>query len=83
MYETVFVSFAPSVKEYERLPEETKEKLINDKDFVGDIYLNNIKKVSTPFILEKGLRIQDDNYKWLEFYDYNSKVRLLSCDINP
>jgi predicted RNA-binding protein associated with RNAse of E/G family len=26
--------------------------------------------------LENGLCIQDNNYKWLEFYDYSSQVRL-------
>lgn len=51
-------------------------KNIDEKDFKGDIYLNIIKKVSTPFLLENGLCIQDNNYKWLEFYDYSSKVRL-------
>ncbi len=26
--------------------------------------------------MENGLCIQDNNYKWLEFYDYSSQVRL-------
>jgi len=58
------------------LEAEERIKNINEEDFKGDIYLNIINKVSKPFLLENGLCIQDDNYKWLEFYDYNSKVRL-------
>ena len=55
---------------------EQRIKTINEKDFKGDIYLNIFKEVSAPFVLENGLCIQDTNYKWLEFYDYNSKVRM-------
>ena len=58
------------------LESEERIKHINDSCFKGDIYLNIIKKVSTPFLLENGICIQDDNYKWLEFYDYDSKIRL-------
>lgn len=42
----------------------------------GDIYLNHFIKISNPYLLENGLCIQDNNYKWLEFYDYSSQVRL-------
>lgn len=69
--------FADSVNKYENVIEvEQKIKLINEENFKGDIYLNNFKRVSAPYLLEKGLCIQDNNYKWIEFYDYNSKVRL-------
>lgn len=69
--------FANSFNKFGNVLEaEERIKNINDNIFKGDIYLNIIKKVSTPFLLENGLCIQDDNYKWLEFYDYNSKVRL-------
>jgi len=69
--------FADSVKKYENaLVVEQKIKEINDEDFKGDIYLNHFKKLKQPYILDNGLCIQDINYKWLEFYDYNSKVRL-------
>ena len=49
---------------------------LDKEDFKGDIYLNNFKKISVPYLLENGLCIQDSNYKWLEFYDYNSRIRL-------
>ena len=69
--------FADQVKEYPNILDiEQKLKTINNNDFSGDIYLNHYKKVKEPFILENGLCICDDEYKWLEFYDYNSKVRL-------
>ena len=55
---------------------EEKIKNIDKEEFKGDIYLNIFKKVVTPFLLKNGLCIQDTNYKWLEFYDYNSKVRM-------
>ena len=69
--------FATSVTKYENVLEVAQSiKSINNEDFVGDIFLNHFKKISEPFILDNGLCIQDTNYKWLEFYDYTSKVRL-------
>lgn len=69
--------FANSFNKFGNVLEaEERIKDINEEDFEGDIYLNIIKKVSIPYILENGLCIQDNDYKWLEFYDYNSKVRL-------
>ena len=69
--------FATSVTKYENVLEVSQSiKSINNEDFVGDIFLNNFKKISNPIILDNGLCIQDINYKWLEFYDYTSKVRL-------
>ncbi len=58
--------------------ESVKQKLlsINDNDFKGDIYLNNFTKIKNPYILENGICMRDTGYKWLEFYDYNSRVRL-------
>lgn len=55
---------------------ETKIKSVKNEDFTGDIYLHNFIKVKKPFILSKGLCIRDTDYKWLEFYDYNSKILL-------
>lgn len=55
---------------------ERKIKSINNEDFIGDIYLNNFKKVTIPYMLENGVCLQDNNYKWLEFYNYNAKVLL-------
>lgn len=51
-------------------------KSFSEDDFQGDVYLNNFIKINKKFILENGVCIQDTDYKWLEFYDYNSKVRL-------
>ena len=55
---------------------EQKIKSINEEDFVGDIYLDYFKQVSKPYILDNGTCMMDTNYKWLEFYDYNAKVKL-------
>lgn len=55
---------------------EGKIKNVNDENFNGDIYLNDFKKVSKPYLLENGECILDNNYKWLEFYDYNLKTKL-------
>ena len=69
--------FANSVNRYGNVLEiENKIKTINNKDFKGDIYLNNYIKISKPYFLENGLCIQDTNYKWLKFYNYSSKVQL-------
>ena len=51
-------------------------KSFDDKSFKGDLYLNHFSKVSKPFVLEKGLKILDTGFNWLEFYDYSSRVRL-------
>ena len=69
--------FANSVNRYGNVLEvEHKIKSIYSEDFKGDIYLNNYIKVSEPYFLDKGLCIQDNNYKWLKFYDYSSKFEL-------
>ena len=53
-----------------------KLKSIDEKDFKGDIYLNYFIEVAKPFELYKGVYLYDNEYKWLEFYDYKSRVRL-------
>ena len=47
---------------------ESKIKPVNETEFVGDIYLNNFKQITKPFLLDNGLCILDKDYKWLEFY---------------
>lgn len=51
-------------------------KSVKDNSFTGDVCYYNFKnadiKISTP----KGKVIIDNDYKLLEFYDYNSKVKL-------
>lgn len=49
---------------------------VTDEYFNGDVYCYNFIEVNTPMIIPNGKRILDNNYKWLEFYDYSSKVRL-------
>ena len=69
--------FANRINKYGNVLEaEYKIKSINNVDFKGDVYLNNFIKISEPYFLENGLCIQNTNYKWLEFYDYSSKVKL-------
>ncbi len=69
--------FANSVNRYGNVLEvEHKIKHINNEDFKGDIYLNKYIKVSEPYFLDNGLCIQDNNYKWLKFFDYDSKTQL-------
>lgn len=59
--------------------DEVERKIINVNEdcFKGDIVLNIFKKMNNPYIIsDTGIYIANNNYKWLEFYDYNSKVRL-------
>ena len=48
-----------------------------DSVFKGDIAFVQFKEMSEPFILpDINLCIADNNYKWLEFYDYRKKYCL-------
>ena len=53
-------------------------KIISVKDdyFSGDIYFYNFIEVKDKILIPNGKSIMDNNYKWLEFYDYSSKVKL-------
>lgn len=55
-----------------------KQKVIsiNEKNFSGDIYFYDFIDVETKMIIPKGKCILDNGYKWLEFYDYSSKIKL-------
>ena len=54
-----------------------KIKSLNNSDFVGDIALIKFNKMNKPYMIENiNLCMANDNYKWLEFYDYNKKYRL-------
>ena len=69
--------FADMVKDMENVIKiEQSLKSIDNEDFKGDIHLNHFIEISEPFVLDKGLCIQDTEYKWLEFYDYTAKYRL-------
>lgn len=49
---------------------------VNDKCFSGDIYYYNFVEVKDKITIPDGKFIMDNNYKWLEYYDYNSKIKL-------
>ena len=53
-------------------------KIISVKDdyFNGDIYFYNFIEVKNKILIPNGKCIMDNKYKWLEFYDYSSKVKL-------
>ena len=49
---------------------------INNKYFSGDICYYNFVDVKEKITIPNGKCIMDNNYKWLEYYDYNSKIKL-------
>ena len=49
---------------------------VKDKYFSGDIYFYNFIEVKDKIFIPNGKCIMDNNYKWLEFYDYSSRVKL-------
>lgn len=55
-----------------------KQKIvpIKEEHFIGDIYFYDFIEVENKLVISNGKCIMDNNYKWLEFYDYNSKVKL-------
>ncbi len=55
---------------------EQKVISINENNFSGDIYFYDFLEVKDKMLIPNGKCIIDNNYKWLEFYDYNSKVKL-------
>lgn len=69
--------FAYDLKQCEDIPEIAQQiKSVNNDDFTGDIVLHSFIKVANPIIVGNGICMMDTGYKWLEFYDYNSKNRL-------
>lgn len=52
-------------------------KNFNDKYFNGDIALIKFDKMYEPYMIKNiNLCIANDGYKWLEFYNYDKKIRL-------
>ena len=51
-------------------------KSFNTTHFVGDVYLKKYIHIKKKHLLYNGVCIQDDNYKWLQFYQYNKRVCL-------
>jgi len=69
--------FANCVNRFENVEEVQQSlKSFSEEDFQGEVYLNHFTKIKEKYCLESGLCIQDTDYKWLEFYDYNSRIRL-------
>lgn len=56
-----------------------KIKNVKNNDFCGDVALISFDKTTEPYIIKDlSVSIISDNYKWLEFFDYNSKIRLIA-----
>ena len=53
-----------------------KIKSVQTNDFCGDVIFYEFIDVNDKIIIPNGKSIMDRNYKWLEFYDYNSKIKL-------
>lgn len=54
-----------------------KIRNFNNSDFKGDIALIKFNKMYQPYMAKNvNLCMANDNYKWLEFYDYNKKCKL-------
>ncbi len=49
---------------------------VNDQYFNGDIFFYDFVDVKEKIFIPNGKCIMDNNYKWLEFYDYSSKIKL-------
>ena len=49
---------------------------VKDNYFEGDICFYKFIEVKDKRLIPSGKSIMDNNYKWLEFYDYSSKVKL-------
>ena len=49
---------------------------VQNENFNGDIYFYNFLEVQDKILIPNGKTIIDNKYKWLEFYDYSSRVKL-------
>ena len=49
---------------------------VKDKHFNGEIYFYNFIDVKDKILIPNGKCIMDNNYKWLEFYAYSSRIKL-------
>ena len=55
---------------------ELKAISVKDNCFKGDIYFYSFNDVKQKLLTPKGKCLLDNNYKWLEFYNYDSKIKL-------
>lgn len=53
-----------------------RKKKVNENDFTGDICYYHFLDVKEKIIVPNGKKIMDNEYKWIEFYDYSSKIKL-------
>lgn len=53
-----------------------KSLSVESDEFSGDVYFYYFKNVDERYVLPSGVCLIDDDYKWLEFYDYGSKFKL-------
>lgn len=53
-----------------------KKKSIKSDEFTGDIFYFKFKSVNKKSYIPNGTCIRDNDYEWIEFYDYNSKIKL-------
>lgn len=53
-----------------------KMQPITSNEFNGDICYYVFKDIVDKVIVPNGECVLDDNYKWIEFYDYDSKIKL-------
>ncbi len=53
-----------------------KKISVSNSDFNGDICYYHFIDVKDKIIIPNGKSIMDNDYRWLEFYDYFSKVKL-------
>lgn len=53
-----------------------KMKSINSEVFIGDVVYYKFEDVTQKITIPNGTSILDTGYEWLEFYDYNSKIKL-------
>lgn len=51
-------------------------KSVETKNFTGDICYYHFKDIAEKMYIPNGKCILDDGYEWIEFYDYNSKIKL-------
>lgn len=52
-------------------------KNMDDEFFKGDVALVKFDKMHEPYIIKDiNLCMANDNYKWLEFYNYHNKIKL-------
>ncbi len=58
--------------------EKMQEKIVRfqNLDFSGEVFFRHFVKVKKKKILPNQICLIDNNYKWLQFYDKNSKVCL-------